>query len=153
MLLDGFRKVISTEAVNVKMEKDDVEFAHQFFLQGQERLLQFIKRKVLFYFSFSDSLTILMYRRQSRNWKLLPCACVLVACSPFCHYCKTLMYHVIFQVPNLKVGTGGVGGLDDSSLTDARVVLSEMNDVKSRQDNMTVKLENLKLYVSTSLTL
>jgi len=63
------------------------------------------------------------------------------------------MYHVIFQVPNLKVGTGGVGGLDDSSLTDARVVLSEMNDVKSRQDNMTVKLENLKLYVSTSLTL
>lgn len=82
MLLDGFRKVISTEAVNVKMEKDDVEFAHQFFLQGQERLLQFIKRKVLFYFSFSDSLTILMYQRQSRNWKLLLCACVLVACSP-----------------------------------------------------------------------
>lgn len=49
MLLDGFRKVISNEAVNLKMDKDDMEFAHQFFLQGQDRLLEFIKRKVVFY--------------------------------------------------------------------------------------------------------
>lgn len=42
----GFRKVISTEAANIKMEKDDMEFAHQLFVQGQERLLEFIKRKV-----------------------------------------------------------------------------------------------------------
>lgn len=49
LLLDGFRKVISNEAVNLKMDKDDMEFAHQFFLQGQDRLLEFIKRKVVFY--------------------------------------------------------------------------------------------------------
>jgi len=54
MLLDGFRKVISTEAVNTKVDKDDVEFAHQLFVQGQERLLEFIKRKVLFHLNFSD---------------------------------------------------------------------------------------------------
>jgi len=53
-LLDGFRKVISNEAVNLKMDKDDMEFAHQFFVQGQERLLEFIKRKVMFHFNFTD---------------------------------------------------------------------------------------------------
>jgi len=49
---DGFRKVVSNEAVNLKMDKDDVEFAHQYFVQGQERLLEFIKRKVMLDFSF-----------------------------------------------------------------------------------------------------
>ena len=54
LLLDGFRKVISYEAVDVKLEKDDVEFSHQFFVQGQERLLEFIKRKVLFLLNIAD---------------------------------------------------------------------------------------------------
>ena len=45
-ITDGFRKIISTEAVNVKLEKDDMEFAHPHFLKDQEQLLEFIKRKV-----------------------------------------------------------------------------------------------------------
>lgn len=43
--VDGFRKVITFEAANLKTEKDDVEFAHPCFVQGQEGLLEFIKRK------------------------------------------------------------------------------------------------------------
>jgi len=54
-VLDGFRKVVSSEAVNVKIERDDMEFAHKFFLKGQERLLEFIKRKVVWYFNFIGS--------------------------------------------------------------------------------------------------
>ena len=52
----------------------------------------------------------------------------------------------MLQVPNAKphVG-GGVGGSVDDGALRADDVLSEVNDVKSRQDNMTVKLENLKL--------
>jgi len=39
------------------------------------------------------------------------------------------------------------GSVDDgaSRTEDARVVLSEVSQVKNRQDNMTVKLDNLKL--------
>ena len=55
MFIDGFRKVISNEAVNLKMDKDDMEFAHQFFVQGQERLLEFIKRKVMLQLNFSEA--------------------------------------------------------------------------------------------------
>jgi len=47
-----------------------------------------------------------------------------------------------------KLQVGGVASsVDDSSMktNDVRAVLSEMSDVKSRQDNMTVRLENLKL--------
>lgn len=93
----GFRKVISNEAVNLKMDKDDMEFAHQFFVQGQERLLEFIKRKV----------------PQSK----------------------------------VHVGDGVAGSVDDGALRtdEVQAVLSEVNGVKSRQNNMTVRLENLKL--------
>jgi len=42
----GFRKVLNTEAANLKLDKDDMEFAHQFFVKGQEHLLDYIKRKV-----------------------------------------------------------------------------------------------------------
>jgi len=47
----------------------------------------------------------------------------------------------------MHVGGAVAVSVDDSSLRtdDARVVLSEVSEVKSRQDNMTVKLENLKL--------
>lgn len=44
--IDGFRKVVRNEPLYLKAEKDDVEFSHQFFVQGQENLLEFIKRKV-----------------------------------------------------------------------------------------------------------
>jgi len=43
---------------------------------------------------------------------------------------------------------GGVGVSEDDGVLrndDARVVLSEVSEVKSRQDNMTVRLDNLKL--------
>jgi len=41
---------------------------------------------------------------------------------------------------------GGVASpADDGVTNDVQSVLSEMSEVKSRQDNMTVKLENLKL--------
>ncbi|XP_059693801.1 heat shock factor protein 1-like, partial [Haemorhous mexicanus] len=44
---DGFRKVVHLEQGGlVKPERDDTEFQHPFFLRGQERLLENIKRKV-----------------------------------------------------------------------------------------------------------
>ena len=60
---------------------------------------------------------------------------------------NTYIVSLLLQVPNSKVG--GVSGSADDSVVrdDARVVLSEMTEVKSRQDHMTVKLENLKLSV------
>jgi len=42
----GFRKVLSVEAGALKGEKEEMEFAHSFFIQGQEHLLHQIKRKV-----------------------------------------------------------------------------------------------------------
>ncbi|CAL1583987.1 unnamed protein product [Knipowitschia caucasica] len=43
----GFRKVVHLEAGGlVKPEQDDTEFQHQFFIRGNEQLLQNIKRKV-----------------------------------------------------------------------------------------------------------
>jgi len=60
-----------------------------------------------------------------------------------------LMSCLIFQVPTTKMHVvGAVASSGDSSAVktgDVRAVLSEVNDVKSRQDNMTVRLENLKL--------
>lgn len=44
---DGFRKVVHIEQGGlVKPERDDTEFQHPFFIRGQERLLENIKRKV-----------------------------------------------------------------------------------------------------------
>jgi len=42
----GFHKVMSVESGGLKADKDEVEFAHTFFLRGQEHLLDQIKRKV-----------------------------------------------------------------------------------------------------------
>merc|ERR1719219_2004728 len=43
----GFHKVVGVEAGGLKSEKDqEMEFAHPFFLRGQEVLLHQIKRKV-----------------------------------------------------------------------------------------------------------
>ena len=43
----GFHKVVGVEAGGLKSEKDqEMEFAHKFFLRGQELLLNHIKRKV-----------------------------------------------------------------------------------------------------------
>lgn len=41
----GFRKVLSTNALNLKAEREDLTFAHPYFQQGQKSLLQNIKRK------------------------------------------------------------------------------------------------------------
>lgn len=42
----GFRKLTSIENSGLKADKDDMEFYHQYFLKGQESLLEYIKRKV-----------------------------------------------------------------------------------------------------------
>jgi len=42
----GFHKVMSVESGGLKGDKDEVEFAHPFFLRGQEHLLDQIKRKI-----------------------------------------------------------------------------------------------------------
>ncbi|XP_076469919.1 heat shock factor protein-like [Babylonia areolata] len=41
----GFRKVPNMEQGGLKVERDDVEFQHQFFVRGHEELLDRIKRK------------------------------------------------------------------------------------------------------------
>lgn len=43
---DGFHKVVSADSGGLRLEKDEMEFAHQHFLRGQESLLENIKRKV-----------------------------------------------------------------------------------------------------------
>jgi len=43
---DGFHKVVSVEQGGLKVDKDEMEFAHPFFLKGQETSLELIKRKV-----------------------------------------------------------------------------------------------------------
>ena len=44
--LDGFRKVSALENGGMKIERDDIEFAHPYFIRGREDLLEHIKRKV-----------------------------------------------------------------------------------------------------------
>lgn len=48
---DGFHKVVSVEQGGLKLEKDEMEFAHPFFLRGNEASLELIKRKVTVLFS------------------------------------------------------------------------------------------------------
>jgi len=42
----GFHKVMSVESGGLKGDKDEIEFAHPYFLRGQDHLLEQIKRKV-----------------------------------------------------------------------------------------------------------
>jgi len=42
----GFHKVVSIEGGGLKVEKDEMEFAHQFFMMGHPYLLEHIKRKI-----------------------------------------------------------------------------------------------------------
>lgn len=44
--VDGFHKVVSVEQGGLRVDKDEMEFAHPFFLKGQESSLELIKRKV-----------------------------------------------------------------------------------------------------------
>lgn len=46
-ILDGFHKVVSVEQGGLRVDKDEMEFAHPFFLKGQEASLELIKRKVI----------------------------------------------------------------------------------------------------------
>lgn len=41
----GFRKVMASDSLSLKSEKEDLEFAHPCFVRGQEVLLEAIKRK------------------------------------------------------------------------------------------------------------
>ncbi|CAG7837666.1 unnamed protein product [Allacma fusca] len=42
----GFHKVVSVDQGGLKTEKDEMEFAHPFFLKGSESTLELIKRKI-----------------------------------------------------------------------------------------------------------
>eukprot|EP00088_Acartia_fossae_P014690 TRINITY_DN17895_c0_g1_i13.p1 TRINITY_DN17895_c0_g1~~TRINITY_DN17895_c0_g1_i13.p1 ORF type:complete len:657 (-),score=138.39 TRINITY_DN17895_c0_g1_i13:388-2304(-) len=42
----GFHKVVSVDSGGLKSDRDEIEFAHPFFLRGQDHLLPEIKRKV-----------------------------------------------------------------------------------------------------------
>ena len=42
----GFHKVVSVDSGGLKLDKDEMEFAHTYFLQGHEYLLEHIKRKI-----------------------------------------------------------------------------------------------------------
>ena len=46
---DGFHKVTNIENGALRMEKDDMEFSHPYFLLGSEQMLVHIKRKVKCY--------------------------------------------------------------------------------------------------------
>ncbi|XP_050711163.1 heat shock factor protein-like isoform X10 [Eriocheir sinensis] len=42
----GFHKVVSADSGGLRPERDEMEFAHQHFMRGQESLLENIKRKI-----------------------------------------------------------------------------------------------------------
>ncbi|XP_034236160.1 uncharacterized protein LOC117642271 isoform X2 [Thrips palmi] len=42
----GFHKIVSADAGSLRLDKDEMEFAHQFFMRGHPYLLEHIKRKV-----------------------------------------------------------------------------------------------------------
>ncbi|KAK3877633.1 hypothetical protein Pcinc_017667 [Petrolisthes cinctipes] len=42
----GFHKVVSADSGGLRVERDEMEFAHPHFLRGQEELLENIKRKI-----------------------------------------------------------------------------------------------------------
>ncbi|XP_045128627.1 heat shock factor protein-like isoform X3 [Portunus trituberculatus] len=42
----GFHKVVSADSGGLRVERDEMEFAHPHFLRGQENLLENIKRKI-----------------------------------------------------------------------------------------------------------
>ena len=43
---DGFRKIPSLEGGSLRIDKDEMEFAHPYFIKGNEIGLELIKRKV-----------------------------------------------------------------------------------------------------------
>ncbi|XP_005104183.2 heat shock factor protein [Aplysia californica] len=53
----GFRKVAHIDQGGLKIEKDDLQFQHQYFQRGERDLLQYIKRKVSNQTVRPDSLT------------------------------------------------------------------------------------------------
>ena len=42
----GFHKVVSVDSGGLKLDKDEMEFAHPYFLRGHDYLLDHIKRKI-----------------------------------------------------------------------------------------------------------
>jgi hypothetical protein len=46
VLSDGFHKKVSVDAGGLKLDRDEMEFAHPCFLRNQPYLLENIKRKV-----------------------------------------------------------------------------------------------------------
>lgn len=48
----GFRKVPNLESGGLRPDRDEMEFAHPYFVQGEEANLEFIKRKVSWFCSF-----------------------------------------------------------------------------------------------------
>lgn len=51
-MLDGFHKKISVELGGLKCDRDEIEFAHEFFCKDKPYLLEDIKRKVSFKICF-----------------------------------------------------------------------------------------------------
>lgn len=49
-ILDGFHKKVSVELGGLKCDRDEMEFAHQFFCKGHPYLVEHIKRKVSTYY-------------------------------------------------------------------------------------------------------
>lgn len=45
-MLDGFHKKVSVELGGLKCDKDEIEFAHQYFCRDHPYLVENIKRKV-----------------------------------------------------------------------------------------------------------
>lgn len=50
--LDGFHKKVSVELGGLKCDRDEMEFAHQFFCKGHPYLVEHIKRKVSSFISY-----------------------------------------------------------------------------------------------------
>lgn len=59
-ILDGFHKKVSVELGGLKCERDEMEFAHQYFIKDHPYLLEHIKRKVQVYFNIHEIFLLLI---------------------------------------------------------------------------------------------
>jgi len=112
----GFHKVMSVDSGGLKGERDENEFAHPFFLRGQEHLLDQIKRKV----SVAGA-------RQGQG----------LASGPFVPSIKSekvkkIELSLLGELPQ----SGREPGVNE--------VLSEVGQLKDRQEDLDGKLDTMK---------
>nr|CAD7204702.1 unnamed protein product [Timema douglasi] len=137
----GFHKVVSIEGGGLKVDKDEMEFAHQFFLMGRPYLLENIKRKVisavdplthLHHTGMYDVISVILMCQSSPNQLQLDSS------PPLCPGDL-----VMTSIPTSK-GAGSGGDLDGARPNLVSKVLTDVKRMKDRQDTLNSQLLAIK---------